>query len=668
MQSIARVAAVNDESLDLAACFSKLSVLDSQTSTPTSTPALPLRDYQADIVKQIEEHWTRAPSGSRCSLLLYLPTGGGKTRIAAHLISSALRPPDRCLFLVNRTKLVEQAAETFSSYGLRCGFLKAGLLSDPEARVQVASIQTVARRSIVAAATTDADVPGASQLYSLVIIDEAHAAVAQTYQQTLAALVPAPAPAPAPPAAGHEHEHVHGHVHGYGDVTRRPQQLVLGLTATPLRLSDKDRLSAVFHRILLGPPLPDLVRRGVLVPSRVVSVGHGCTQLQVALAARAFGPVAVTATKQPKPGLSASSVACAAEATPDSGASSRASKVSVVMSEQPFLSELISAWHRHADGRLTAAFCVDIAHSRATAAAFAAAGIASAHLDGDTPKAEREHLFDSFRHRKISVLCSVNVLSEGFDEPAVECVMLLRPTESVGLYLQQIGRGLRACDGKRDCVVLDAAANAMRHGLVTDPRAFNAEWGEDHTIRLQRRASASGVSDALPAVPSPSPSALDLAWVCRDAGCGGVTSGDKLRCCVCGLVRRAHDTYSATYAATAESSRASRGTIQRPPLICKGVNAALPGLDTGGSASKAGPGVASSARRPSLPVQVLPSTSEFAPELDATVERFSRLGLETALAPESATTTVARPTSTLGLLGPGFSIPRKQKQTNGVQQ
>ena len=86
-------------------------------------------------------------------------------------------------------------------------------------------------------------------------------------------------------------------------------------------------------------------------------------------------------------------------------------------------------------------------------------GVDAAHLDCSTPKASRDALFERFAAGELTVLSSVGVLSEGFDEPRVGCVLLLRPTTSKALYIQQVGRGLRTAPGKRDCVVLDQSGN-----------------------------------------------------------------------------------------------------------------------------------------------------------------------------------------------------------------
>jgi superfamily II DNA or RNA helicase len=96
-------------------------------------------------------------------------------------------------------------------------------------------------------------------------------------------------------------------------------------------------------------------------------------------------------------------------------------------------------------------------------------------VDGDSSPDERVSAFHGLREGDVTVLSSVSLLSEGFDEPIVSCVLLLRPTDSKGLYIQQVGRGLRQHRLKRDCVVLDMVGNTARHGCLVGPRAYRWE-------------------------------------------------------------------------------------------------------------------------------------------------------------------------------------------------
>jgi DNA or RNA helicases of superfamily II len=111
-------------------------------------------------------------------------------------------------------------------------------------------------------------------------------------------------------------------------------------------------------------------------------------------------------------------------------------------------------------------FCVNVKHAEAVRDALIARDIPSGLVSGETPKGERARLIDDFRAGRFRAMVNVNVLSEGFDAPHIDCVAMLRPTKSPGLYYQQVGRGFRLAPGKADCLILDYAGNMLEHGPV----------------------------------------------------------------------------------------------------------------------------------------------------------------------------------------------------------
>jgi len=112
-------------------------------------------------------------------------------------------------------------------------------------------------------------------------------------------------------------------------------------------------------------------------------------------------------------------------------------------------------------------FAVNIVHSLAITQAFCEAGIIAEHLDGGTAAARRDEILDRLRSGKTHVVSNCMVLTEGWDLPALECAVIARPTASLNLHLQMIGRIMRSCGGKEGALVLDHAGNHHRHGLVT---------------------------------------------------------------------------------------------------------------------------------------------------------------------------------------------------------
>lgn len=111
-------------------------------------------------------------------------------------------------------------------------------------------------------------------------------------------------------------------------------------------------------------------------------------------------------------------------------------------------------------------FCAGVQHAEKVCAALQRRGVAAAVVEGDMPASARDSAIAAFQRGELRALCNVNVLCEGFDAPHVDAVIMLRPTKSAGLYVQQVGRGTRLCEGKRDCMVLDFAGNIAEHGPV----------------------------------------------------------------------------------------------------------------------------------------------------------------------------------------------------------
>jgi superfamily II DNA or RNA helicase len=126
-------------------------------------------------------------------------------------------------------------------------------------------------------------------------------------------------------------------------------------------------------------------------------------------------------------------------------------------------------------GKRAVVFCASIKHSKAVADAFNFNGISAAHIDGDTSSAQRDEWIGQFNRDKIKVISNVDLFGEGFNVPAMEGAILLRPTQSLGLYLQQCGRALRPYPGKKEAIILDHAGNCLRHGLPDEDREWTLE-------------------------------------------------------------------------------------------------------------------------------------------------------------------------------------------------
>src|SRR5690606_33872837 len=133
---------------------------------------------------------------------------------------------------------------------------------------------------------------------------------------------------------------------------------------------------------------------------------------------------------------------------------------------------------RAADRRAWIVFCVNVAHAEHVREALAARGVAAGLVHAGTTKGERAAQIEAFQRGDLRAMVNVNVLSEGFDAPHVDCVAMLRPTRSPGLMYQQIGRGFRRAPGKAVCLVLDYACNLLEHGPVDAIRVRTARPGK----------------------------------------------------------------------------------------------------------------------------------------------------------------------------------------------
>jgi superfamily II DNA or RNA helicase len=140
-------------------------------------------------------------------------------------------------------------------------------------------------------------------------------------------------------------------------------------------------------------------------------------------------------------------------------------------------------WQQHAQGRRTIAFCVNLLHAEHVTESFRSAGVTAESVDGTMSSTDRAARIERFRDGTTTVLVSVDLISEGFDVPACDCILLLRPTKSLALFLQQVGRGLRPSG--QACVILDCVGNTATHGLPDDDR----DWSLDGRTK---KASATG--------------------------------------------------------------------------------------------------------------------------------------------------------------------------------
>ena len=212
-----------------------------------------------------------------------------------------------------------------------------------------------------------------------------------------------------------------------------PDAVILGLSATPCR-GDGRGLGDVFDALVDCPSVADLTASGFLVPTRV------------------FAPS--------RPDLTGVRI--------DRGDYVEA-QLAERMNTIKLVGDIVTHWIRLADRRRTVVFATGVSHSKHLRDEFCRAGILAEHIDGTTPIEERDAILAKLAAGLIDVLCNAMVLTEGWDSPEVSCLVLARPTKSMGLYRQMVGRVLRLAPGKTDALILDHAGAIFEHGFIEEP-------------------------------------------------------------------------------------------------------------------------------------------------------------------------------------------------------
>jgi DNA repair protein RadD len=150
------------------------------------------------------------------------------------------------------------------------------------------------------------------------------------------------------------------------------------------------------------------------------------------------------------------------------------------MDRPKLIGDIVTHWHKFGERRKTVAFAVNVAHSIHLRDEFVKSGVRAEHIDGETPKPERDATLARLASGEIELVSNCMVLTDGWNMPEVGCCILARPTRKMGLYRQMIGRCLRPASGKIDAIVLDHSGAVFRHGFVEDP----VEW----TLNPDKRA------------------------------------------------------------------------------------------------------------------------------------------------------------------------------------
>ncbi|MBU5376156.1 MAG: DEAD/DEAH box helicase family protein [Pantoea sp.] len=363
--------------------------------------AFTLRPYQQDAVNATLNHFRRHAEPA----VIVLPTGAGKSLVIAELARLAR---GRVLVLAHVKELVEQNHGKYQAYGLEADIFAAGLQrKESQRKVVFGSVQSVAR-----------NLAQFDSAFSLVIVDECHRISdddSSQYQQIFS--------------------HLRQH---------NPQLRLLGLTATPFRLGKgwiyhfhyhgmvRGDEKALFRDCIYELPLRYMIKHGFLVePER----------LDMPVVQYDFSRLTAQAN----------------------GLFSEADLNRELKQQQRVTPHIVSQIVEFAeDRRGVMVFASTVEHAREILSLLPAN---SALISAETPAKERDATIAAFKAQQLKFLVNVAVLTTGFDAPHVDLIAILRPTESVSLYQQIVGRGLRLSPGKTSCLILDYAGNP--HDLFT---------------------------------------------------------------------------------------------------------------------------------------------------------------------------------------------------------
>lgn len=258
-----------------------------------------------------------------------------------------------------------------------------------------------------------------------------------------------------------------------------PNARLLGVTATPVR-GDGQGLGVgsggFFDRMILGPQVPELIERGFLVRPKIYA---------------------------PTDKIDLSGVRIVKG---DYDSQELAKRVD----NKEITGNAVSHYRKVCGGAPAVVFCASVAHAQHVAEEFRAAGFRSYHADGSLDDVTRTRILSGLGNGTVDVVTSCDLISEGTDIPAITAAILLRPTQSLSLFIQQVGRALRPVPGKEFAYVLDHVGNCLVHGLPDEPREWSLDGeakkkkkkNEEPTIRVKQCDKCYAVHSPAPACPN----------------------------------------------------------------------------------------------------------------------------------------------------------------------
>lgn len=339
-----------------------------------------LRDYQQETIDKV---YQSIKSGHR-SIMIQQPPRTGKTVIMADIARRATAKGNRVLFMVHRQEIVQQVVKTFRADGVDMNLATIGM------------VQTITRH------VDNLDPP------QIIFVDEAHHALARTYQRVLEAF---------------------------------PKAYKLLFTATPYRLNGAG-FTDIADDLITGKPVSWLIDHHFLAPVDYYAPSQIDTSKLRMKRAGDYSVDSIQEAMKPK-----------------------------------IYGNAVKHYLKLAAGKQAIAYTYNVDSAIKLAQAFNNQGITARSVAGSTPKEVRRKIIEDYRTGKIKIVTNAELFTEGLDLPNVDCVIMLRPTQSLSLYLQFAMRSMNPREGKT-AIIIDHVGNVERFGLPTDDREWTLEGRE----------------------------------------------------------------------------------------------------------------------------------------------------------------------------------------------
>lgn len=365
-----------------------------------------LRDYQQLAKEKIFSKWNCVDN-----ILYQMPTGTGKTRLFTSIIRDinvwGLRHNInyRILIIAHRSELIEQSSRSLYKYHIKHGVL-AGTMKDKRdltQPIQVASIQTIihpSNRCLIE-----------DLQFDFIIIDEAHHAVANSYQK----------------------------LWKFCSNSKK-----LGVTATPWRMNNSG-FSKIFDAYIPSMSIKEFIQKGWLAAYQYYSIPNNSEIIRSIESIREF----------------------------DIEGDYKSSALVEVFDTSKIRAQLYDSYKKNALGKKGIIYSISREHSEHICTQYRSHDVKIENIDSETPAKTRENIIKAFKNGEIDIIVNVDIFSEGFDCPDIEFIQLARPTKSLVKYIQQVGRGLRK-NGDKRCIILDNVGMYSRFGLPDENRDWES--------------------------------------------------------------------------------------------------------------------------------------------------------------------------------------------------